>query len=76
MITRNPLVVPCLRPKYWLTMPDRPARVLAATLSMVRDVKPKDPLPRMDALDDGQRLRLEDDNVKWCLNVAREKYGL
>jgi hypothetical protein len=43
---------------------------------MVRDVKPVAPLPRMDALDDGQRLRLEDDNVKWCLNVAREKYAL
>lgn len=76
MITRNPLVVPCLRPKYWLTMPDRPARDLAATLAAVKDVKPRQPLPRMDALDDGQRLRLEDDNVKWCLNVAREKYAL
>lgn len=76
MITRNPLVVPCLTPKYWETMPDRPAIYLAGTLNAVKQMKPRQPLPRMDQLNDAQRLKLEDDNVKWCLNVARERYGL
>lgn len=76
MITRNPLVVPCLTPKYWATMPERPATYLAGTLNAVRQLKPRQPLPRMDRLNDAQRLQLEDDNVKWCLNVAREQYGL
>ncbi len=76
MITRNPLVVPCLTEKYWVTMPDRPASTLAKTLRTVRTDKPRQPLPRMDSLSPEERLRLEDDNVKWCLNVARERYGL
>lgn len=76
MITRNPLVVPCLSRKYWLTMPDRSGIFLADTLRMVREQKLSKPLPRMDTLDQNQRLKLEDDNVKTCLLVAREKYGL
>jgi sugar phosphate isomerase/epimerase len=76
MITRNPLLVPVLTPKYWETMPDRPATKLAGMLHAVRQTKPRQPLPRMDSLDDGQKRRLENDNVKWCLNVAREQYGL
>ncbi len=76
MITRNPLLVPVLTPKYWATMPDRPAVKLASTLQAVKQTRPRQPLPRMDALDDGQRRRLENDNVKVCLNVARERYGL
>jgi sugar phosphate isomerase/epimerase len=76
MITRNPLVVPCLTAKYWVTMPDRRASDLARQMRMVRTQKPSQPLPRMDALSAEQRRRLEDDNVKWCLHVARERYGL
>lgn len=76
MITRNPLVVPCLTTKYWETMPNRSGKTLAKTLAMVRSQKPRQPLPRMDHLDNDGKLRLEDDNVKWCLNVAREKYAL
>jgi sugar phosphate isomerase/epimerase len=76
MITRNPLVVPCLTPKYWATMPNRGGLYLAGTLNAVKQIKARQPLPRMDHLDQAAKLRLEDDNVKWCLNVAREKYGL
>lgn len=76
MITRNPLPVPCLAAKYWETMPDRHATVLARQLRMVRTEKPRQPLPRMDALSPEERRRLEDENVKRCLHVARERYGL
>ncbi len=76
MITRNPLVVPCLTEKYWMTMPHRPATFLANTLRMVRENKPSQPLPRMDQLSPEARLKLEDDNVKACLTVARTQYSL
>ncbi len=76
MITRNPLVVPCLTDKYWLTMPDRPGSALAATLKMVRSRKAVDKLPRLEALDDAARLRSEEENVKACLHVARERHNL
>jgi sugar phosphate isomerase/epimerase len=76
MITRNPLVVPCLSPQYWETMPERRARDLARQLRMVRTRKPSQPLPRTDALSADERRRLEDENVKRCLHVARERYGL
>ncbi len=76
MITRNPLLVTCNTEKFWLTMGGRSGLPLAKTMKMVYTDKPRQPLPRMDHLDDGQKLRLEDDNVKWCLNVARERYGL
>ncbi len=76
MITRNPLVVPCLTEKYWATMPQRSAVFLANTLRMVRENKPAKPLPRMDQLSSEQRLKLEDENVKTCLRVAKEQYGL
>ncbi len=36
MITRDPLKVPCLTNRYWATFPDRPGRVLARSLGVVR----------------------------------------
>lgn len=37
LLTRDPLLVPCLESKYWITFPDLPARDLARTLRTVRD---------------------------------------
>lgn len=76
MITRDPLLVPCLGEKYWLTMGDRKAKHLAGTLRMVRTVKARQPLPRMEQLTATQRIEEEEDNIKRCLNTAREKLGL
>ena len=39
MITRDPLLVPCLTEKYWETYTDRSPRHLARTLAMVRKEK-------------------------------------
>src|SRR5262249_18069033 len=39
MITRDPLKVPCLAPKYWATFADLPGRHLARTLALVRKHK-------------------------------------
>src|SRR6202007_353381 len=36
MITRDPLKVPCLTDKYWVTFPERNGRYLARTLKLVQ----------------------------------------
>jgi hypothetical protein len=43
---------------------------------MVREKRSKQPLPRMDGLDREAQVRLENDNVKQCLNYAREQLAL
>lgn len=76
MITRNPLSVPCLTDKYWTTFPERRATDLARTLAMVRARKTKEPLPTFDHLPPIGQLKAEEDNVKQCLNYAREQLAL
>ena len=76
MITRDPLRVPCLGEKYWVTFPKRSGVHLARTLTMVRGNKPRAPLPSPEKLDHKARLSLEEDNVKRCLAYARESLGL
>lgn len=69
MITRDPLVVPCLTPQYWVTFPDRRASQLAATLSLAR--RNTQLLPRLSTLPEGARAGWEEDNVKACLHWSR-----
>jgi sugar phosphate isomerase/epimerase len=77
MITRNPLEIPCLTEKYWVTFPERNGWYLAKTLVMVRNASRRiEPLPRIDRLNPAAQLRLEEDNVKQCLHYAREQLGL
>ncbi len=76
MITRDPLEIPCLTDKYWSTFPERSGRYLSRTLAMVRSHEPAYPLPRFQQLDRGAQLRAEEDNVKRCLNYARERLGV
>ena len=76
MITRNPLSIPCLTDKYWATFPDRKAKDLARTLAMVRQRKSKTALPTFDQLPSIGQWKAEEDNVKQCLNFAREQLAL
>jgi sugar phosphate isomerase/epimerase len=76
MMTRDPLKVPCLTPKYWATMANVPGSELARTLTVVRAKTPKEPLPTVRGLSLEQRLKLEDDNVRKCLGYARARLGL
>lgn len=69
MITRDPLVVPCLTPAYWATFPERRASQLAATLALAR--RNRAPLPRLTTLPAAARAEWEDNNVKSCLHWAR-----
>jgi sugar phosphate isomerase/epimerase len=76
MITRDPLKIPCLTPKYWATFETMPAPRLAQTLALVRKQKSQDPLPRVSNLTHAQKLAAEEDNVRACLDVAQGRLGL
>ena len=73
MITRDPLKVPCLTPKYWATLENIPGRRLAEMLALVRAKAGKKPLPRISELGKEEQLRREDENVRQCLRYARER---
>jgi sugar phosphate isomerase/epimerase len=76
MITRDPLKVPCLTQRYWATMGDVRGSDLARTLRMVRVHGSKEPLPRVSHLPLDEQIRLEEENVKKCLEFARERLRL
>jgi 3-oxoisoapionate decarboxylase len=76
MITRDPLKVPCMTERYWVTFPERNGAYLARTLRLVHDHPPAEPLPHVSGLEEKARRRQEEDNVKQCLAYAREKLGL
>lgn len=69
MITRNPLLVPCLTQKYWATFPDRSGYLLARTLRLIQQSGSK-PMPTMPESRDAQ-LAAEEANVKRCLDWLR-----
>ena len=72
MITRDPLRIPCLAPKYWATLGDVPARELAETLSRVRRHKYPQPLPTVASLPHAEQLRVEADHIARCFKYATE----
>ena len=76
MITRDPLKVPCLTEKYWATFPETHAPRLARALRMVRNAKVTKPLPMLTTLPAKAQGDVEEDNVKQCLNYARERLAL
>jgi sugar phosphate isomerase/epimerase len=76
MITRNPLEVPCLTDKYWVTFPDRNGKYLADTLRLVRKAAARlQLLPRMDHESPPGLVQLEEENIKQCLYYARTRLG-
>jgi sugar phosphate isomerase/epimerase len=76
MITRDPLKVPCLTDAYWATFPDRNGRYLARTLRLVHESQGRAALPVVSSLPREQQLRIEEDNVRQCLDYARGHLGL
>jgi sugar phosphate isomerase/epimerase len=75
MITRDPLLVPCLTKKYWATFETLPGRYLAATLSMVR-AKALKQLPVLGKRSLAERLEMEEDNVRKSLHYSVEHLSL
>ncbi len=76
MMSRNPLKVPVLGSKFWVTFPEREGRDLARALREARTVKPKAPLPEVESLEPAARLKLEEDVVLRCFAYARDELGL
>jgi hypothetical protein len=76
MITRDPLKIPCLTRKYWATMEDRPARDLAAAVTLVHRNPPKKPLPRTSGRSLDDQLALEDEHVRKSFAHAQRQLGL
>jgi hypothetical protein len=73
MITRDPLKVPCLTARYWTVFPERNGRYLARTLKLVQDHSAGPPLETVSQLPLAQRIAVEEENVKACLQYARDK---
>lgn len=73
MITRDPLKVPCMTPKYWEVFPDRNGKYLAQIFKLVQHKSSKTPLPRVDQLSPEARAKVEEDNVKACIQYVNEK---
>jgi sugar phosphate isomerase/epimerase len=73
MITRDPLLVPCLTDRYWATMEGVSGRALARILTLVRQRRSPHTLPRTTGLTMEQKLKLEDENVQSCLAWARSR---
>lgn len=74
MITRDPLDIPCLKPGYWATFPDKPGMALAQTLAMVRARKAAS-LPKVTGLGLEQALEFEESNIVKSLDAAGSKLG-
>jgi sugar phosphate isomerase/epimerase len=75
MITRDPLLVPCLTEQYW-TAATASGRDLARTLRMVREHKPAQPLPRIRERNTKEQIAIEEENVRKSLAHAREHLEL
>ncbi len=74
MITRDPLDIPCLKPGYWATFPDKPGAELARTLTVVRERKAAK-LPKTTGLKLEEALEFEESNIVKCLRQAGDSLG-
>ena len=75
MITRDPLDIPCLKPGYWATFPDKSGTDLARMLTLVRERKAAK-LPKVTGLGTEEALDYEEANIVKCLRHAGDRLGL
>lgn len=76
MITRDPLVIPCLTDDYWSTMGHVPGRELARTLRTMKARRSPDPLPRVSQLTVEQRLAVEEQNILSSMQYSEKAMAL
>ena len=77
MITRDPLLVPCLTDRYWASYDDENGgRDLARMLTRIRSRRNPAPLPRIAGLDPAARLALEHELVDRSIRYASDHLGL
>ena len=70
MITRDPLAVPCLTDRYWVTFPDRNGIYLARTLRFVSEHESLTALEQPEALPSVEHAKAEEDNIRACIQWA------
>ncbi|NOT59641.1 MAG: TIM barrel protein [Acidobacteria bacterium] len=73
MITRDPLKVPCVTDQFWEVFPDRNGKYLARTFKLVNEKMWHKPLPTVSELSPEARTKVEEDNVKACIQYVNEK---
>jgi 3-oxoisoapionate decarboxylase len=75
MITRDPLKVPVLTDKYWVSFDDSysplPGRDFAKIVALINRNHPKSPLPRTTGMSPEAQLKLEDDCITKSIEYAR-----
>lgn len=71
MITRDPLKVPCLTDRYWVTFPRRNGLHLARTLRFVQSHASQLPLARPEELDSERHAQIELANIKSCFEYLQ-----
>ena len=77
MITRDPLLVPCLTDRYWASYDDENGgRDLARMLTRIRGRNNPAPLPRISGLTADERLALEHELVDRSIRYASDSLGL
>jgi len=76
MITRDPLLVPCLKDDYWATFGSLSGTELARTLRMTRQHKFNGALPKVSHLTAEERLEVEEQNIIDCLDYSKNTLGL
>jgi hypothetical protein len=78
MTTGDPLHIPALTDKYWVTFDGSPSPPTgrARIPSLVRDNPPKKPLPHITGLSPEAAVKLEDDNNLRCIEYARQVLGI
>lgn len=76
MATRDPLKVPCLTDQYWATFENVEPLQLARAIAMVRKNESPRELPRITGRPQDERLRLEEKNIRQCVQYAEKHLGL
>ncbi len=80
MITRDPLSIPVYTDKYWATFSspatEIPGRDVAKVLELVKNNKPKTPLPRVSQMPVADQIKAEDDYNLACIQYARQNLNM
>jgi len=75
LITRDPLLVPCLTRKYMSSFDQLPAADLARTLRMV-EMHSQQNLPKLSDLPPEKQVQIEESNIVGSLRYATDQLGL
>jgi sugar phosphate isomerase/epimerase len=76
MITRDPLKVPYLEDKYWVTYEKRDEAKIQKFKANTLSKAAKTPLPKVSGMSSQRMLAVEDDNIRRCVAYAKRTLGL